>query len=249
MAVIVLDAAAVAKLRQRGVSTLHAHGLQVAEGCRFEPPCSLKWMQIAHASEIGAFSYAVSGYYFAARIGRYVSIGEDVQIGRHGHPTAWASTSPVFYQPAAMVFDRDLADAGSVSHADFLDDQAQNPIRPTVIGNDVWIGHGAFVSPGVRIGDGAVVGAQSVVTKDVPPYAVVAGVPAVVKKMRFPDRIVERLQAARWWDFAFWQLVGARIAEPESFADRAEALRAEGASAYRPDFVRPEDLVLAARAA
>lgn len=246
---IVLDAAAVARMRQRGVSTLHAHGLQIAEGCRFEPPCSLKWMQIAYGSEVGAFSYAVSGYYFAVTLGRYVSIGEDVQIGRHGHPTAWASTSPVFYQPAATVFDRELADAGGMSYADFLDDQAHNPIRPTVIGNDVWIGHGAFISPGVRIGDGAVVGAQSVVTRDVPPYAVVAGAPAVVKKMRFPNRIIERLQAACWWDFAFWQLAGARIAAPESFADRTEALRADGVSPYRAEFVRPEDFVLAAQAA
>lgn len=71
----------------------------------------------------------------------------------------------------------------------------------TVIGNDVWIGRGATILPGVRIGDGAVVAAKAVVAKDVPPYAVVAGNPATVVKRRFPDAVVETLLALRWWDW------------------------------------------------
>ncbi|OHV72166.1 CatB-related O-acetyltransferase [Ensifer sp. LCM 4579] len=69
----------------------------------------------------------------------------------------------------------------------------------TIVGNDVWIGMEATIMPGVRIGDGAIIAAKSVVTKDVPPYAVVAGNPARVVRMRFPAEIIERLLAISWW--------------------------------------------------
>lgn len=73
----------------------------------------------------------------------------------------------------------------------------------TVIGSDVWLGYEVMVMPGVKIGDGAIVAARSVVTKDVPPYAVVGGNPARVVKQRFPDEVVAELLAIRWWD---WQV-------------------------------------------
>ena len=68
------------------------------------------------------------------------------------------------------------------------------------VGNDVWIGYDAFMRGTARIGDGAIVAAKSVVTKDVPPYAVVAGNPAREIKERFPAQLVQRLQELRWWD-------------------------------------------------
>jgi virginiamycin A acetyltransferase len=71
----------------------------------------------------------------------------------------------------------------------------------TVVGNDVWIGMEAVIMPGVRIGDGAIVGAKSVVTHDVPPYAIVAGNPARIVKMRFDEETVRRLLALTWWDW------------------------------------------------
>ena len=70
----------------------------------------------------------------------------------------------------------------------------------TVVGNDVWIGQNVTILPGVRIGDGAIIGANSVVAKDVPPYCVVAGNPATVKKKRFDDELVSILEKFRWWD-------------------------------------------------
>ena len=70
-----------------------------------------------------------------------------------------------------------------------------------VIGNDVWIGYEAVVLSGVTIGDGAIVGSRAVVTKDVPPYTIVAGVPARPIRKRFEDAIVEKLEALRWWDW------------------------------------------------
>ena len=71
----------------------------------------------------------------------------------------------------------------------------------TVVGNDVWIGMEAVVMPGVTIGDGAIVAARSVVTRDVPAYAIVAGNPAQVVKMRFPEEIVRRLLTLAWWNW------------------------------------------------
>ncbi|WP_313898725.1 CatB-related O-acetyltransferase [Methylobacterium sp. J-067] len=240
---IFLGAEHVKILRDKGVSSHHTHGFHVAPGCLFEPPCSLKQMQIAYASKLGAFSYAVSGYYFAVNIGRYVSIGEDVQIGRHGHPTDWASTSPVFYHKSELVFDRHLCDVPPVSAADFVPPGVGVPVQTTNIGHDVWIGHGAFISPGVTIGNGAVVGAQAVVTKDVPPYAVVAGVPATVRRYRFPEATVGRLEACAWWRFAFWDLAGTDITNPDGFADHVSRLQADGLSAYRPNWISPDELI------
>jgi len=71
----------------------------------------------------------------------------------------------------------------------------------TSIGHDVWIGHGAVIQAGVQIGNGAVVGSNAVVTKDVPPYAIVAGVPAKVLRFRFPQEIIEQLETLKWWDW------------------------------------------------
>lgn len=71
------------------------------------------------------------------------------------------------------------------------------------IGNDVWIGYGATILSGVRIGDGAIVGANAVVTKDVPPYAIVAGNPAHVIRMRFSPQIISDLLQIQWWNWPF----------------------------------------------
>ena len=71
----------------------------------------------------------------------------------------------------------------------------------TIVGNDVWIGNGAIVVNAVKIGDGAVIGAGAVVTKDVPPYAVVAGVPAKILYKRFPEDVIERLLKIKWWNW------------------------------------------------
>ncbi len=231
-------------LMAAGISSLHGKHFTLPENCVFEPPCSIKWMEIKHSLELGAFSYAVSGYYFACRLGRYVSIGENVQIGRHNHPTNWSSTSPVFYQSHQAVFDRVLDEAKELKIDDFMLGAPGQRVLHTTIGNDVWIGHGAFISPGISIGDGAVIGAHAVVTKDVPPYAVVAGVPATVRKFRFADDIVERMLAVRWWRFSFWDLKGASIVDPRRFLDTIEEkIATQNLQEYTPQKVQVGDLI------
>lgn len=71
----------------------------------------------------------------------------------------------------------------------------------TIIGNDVWIGYESVIMPGIKVGDGAIIAAKSVVTKDVPPFTIVGGNPAAIIRKRFSDEIIEVLQEAKWWDW------------------------------------------------
>ena len=81
--------------------------------------------------------------------------------------------------------------------------QAWDNKGDTIIGNDVWIGYEAVILSGARIGDGAIIGARAVVTKDVPPYTIVGGVPARLIRRRFDDAVIKKLEALRWWDWDF----------------------------------------------
>lgn len=121
------------------------------------------------------------------RIGAFCSFAGGVQIFLGGeHRTDWVTTYPfpAFWGDVAENVDGWAKTRGDVS-----------------IGNDVWIGTDALVMSGVRIGNGAVVGARAVVTKDVPPYAIVAGVPARVVRMRFDESTITRLEALSWWNW------------------------------------------------
>ena len=228
-------------LRQRGVEVLPRGEFGMSSvtlplQTRIEAPASLKWTQYEHSLHLGAFSYQVSGYAFAARIGRYCSFGEGVQIGRQNHPLHLISTSPAFYLHDG-IFDLGDGFTGAAEWHDFAFRHATAPTkaRETHIGNDVWIGHGAYVAAGVTIGDGAVVAAHAVVTKPVPPYAVVAGNPAVIKKHRISPYFISPMLRCRWWRFAPWQLAHLDIGNPIEFIGGVNAL--PEADAFVPDVI------------
>lgn len=122
------------------------------------------------------------------KIGAFCSIASYCAIGGGDHPLEFVSTSPVFLK-GRNIFGKNFCSL------DF-EDAAQ-----VQIGNDVWIGEGVFISGGVVIGDGAVVGAHSVVTKNVPPYAIVAGTPARLLRYRFDEKVISRLEKLKWWDW------------------------------------------------
>ena len=94
-------------------------------------------------------------------------------------------------------------------------------IPTTEIGNDVWIGHDAFIAPGIKIGTGAVIAARAVVTKDVPPYAIAAGVPARIIKHRFNEETTSELLKSRWWDLPLDDIISLNICDPFEFAKEA----------------------------
>ncbi|WP_284691697.1 CatB-related O-acetyltransferase [Deefgea salmonis] len=223
---IILSQNLINTLKKLGVTTHHQPNISLPDDVVFEAPCSFKWMDIHYSLYMGAFSYAVSGFYFACKIGRYCSFGENVQIGRHSHPLHYVSTSPFFYQKYEDIMDNDLPfNIGLNFDHDFNRSSPPVVAQKTVIGNDVWIGHGAFILPGVTIGDGAVVAAMAVVTKDVPPYAVVAGSPARFIKYKVDERYIEPLLKLKWWEYAPWQLKGACIDNVPEFIKFVEELR------------------------
>lgn len=211
----------IADLKSKGVEVLSRDGggsVSLPRRLTVEAPSSLKWTEYWHSLRLGAFSYQVSGYCFAARIGRYCSMGEAVQIGRQDHPLTWASTSPSFYM-GSRLFDLDGGFEGADAYHTYGFSPGEPPTRAkvTTIGNDVWIGHGAMIRAGVSIGDGAVVAAHAVVARDVPAYAVVAGNPAVIKKYRLPPDLISPMLRSAWWRFAPWQLQHLNPAKPRDF--------------------------------
>ncbi len=121
-------------------------------------------------------------------IGKFCSIGPNVNIGLGQHPIERVSTHPAFYsitQPLALTFA--------------IGDTFE-PYKPIEIGNDVWMGHSSLIMDGVKIGNGAVIAANSVVTTDVPPYAIVGGVPAKIIRYRFDDETIRKIESSKWWD-------------------------------------------------
>ncbi|WP_303817218.1 CatB-related O-acetyltransferase [Selenomonas ruminantium] len=129
--------------------------------------------------EIGEYSYIGNGTSITkSKIGRYCSIGENVCINPGEHIIEEVSTNAIFYDDPWNVLTR----------------------KSVKIGNDVWIGTRAIILGDVNIGDGAIIAAGAVVTKDVPAYAIVAGVPARIIRQRFEDNKVDIIRESRWWE-------------------------------------------------
>jgi len=157
-----------------------------------------------------------------SQIGRYCSLAHNVCIVEGNHPLEFASTSPVFHSLRKQTGET------YVSHASFTEYRFADPAsrRSVVIGSDVWIGHGALIMSGLNIGHGAVVAAGAVVTRDVAPYEIVAGVPARVMRKRFSDDICARLLASRWWELSEESLraCATSAGDPEAFLRNLEAI-------------------------
>lgn len=124
------------------------------------------------------------------RIGKFCSIANDVFIGLGKHPPDYFSTSPLFYR-INNAFNISLVEKN-------LDFKEYDQIE---IGNDVWVGARVIIMDGIKIGNGAIVAANSVVTKDVPNYAIVAGVPAKIVRYRFSEEKIKKLLALQWWNW------------------------------------------------
>lgn len=140
-------------------------------------------------STMGDYSYVGrDSRIIYANIGKFCSIAGGVRIGMGTHTLDKLSTSPIF------------TEAHNATKYQWTDSSIVEPFKRVKIGNDVWIGTAALIMGGVTIGDGAVVGAGAIVTKDVPPFAVVAGVPARVIRYRFPEDIVEEIVNIKWWN-------------------------------------------------
>lgn len=174
--------------------------------------------------DFGAYSYSMSN--FSPRslvVGRYCSIASGVRVMGLRHPTDWI-TSHVFAfrwyanRFAASEFGR------TVDQPPF--EGQQKPIR---LGNDVWIGQDVMLAGGITVGDGAIIAAGSVVTKDVPPFAIVGGVPARLIRLRYPDDgIVKEVAEVGWWDYNFADFQSFPFDDPRIFVTKLKERIARG---------------------
>ncbi len=158
------------------------HGTWHADG----PRTTRRGFIGAH-SYINRFSYAWDEVF----IGRYTSVGSRVSLGAPRHPISALSTSLSLFDTCRDYTETELQKVRS-----YKDDR-----RSVVIGSDVWIGDGAVIMPGVTVSNGAIIGANSVVTKDVAAHEIVAGSPARVIGRRFDKELSERLIASQWWEY------------------------------------------------
>ena len=161
---------------------------------------------------IGAFSYLVPGSIMPyTNIGRYCSIATSVRIMSPGHPIDRVTTSTWTYGENVKNIVKDIFGV------EINQDRSLEKNKETFIGNDVWIGECAVLKSGITIADGAIVAAQSVVTKDVPPYAIVAGNPARIVKYRFDTSMIERLKDSKWWCASPEVLASISMLDPDVF--------------------------------
>lgn len=180
----------------RAVLMMQTPGLRLGNGSVIVESSLAEHVRVGYRAylssvEIGRYSYVGAECSLVnVSVGRYCSLAAHVAVGLGAHPSrGFVTTHPLFFlrRPAQGLT--------------FVDrDYWTGEYPRTVIGNDVWIGRNALVREGVTLGHGAIIGAGAVVTRDVPPYAVVAGVPARVLRYRFAPDEIEFLLRLRWWD-------------------------------------------------
>lgn len=146
----------------------------------------LKNVQVGKYSRVGENCQITN-----AVIKNFTAIAKDSIIGLGQHPTNYLTSHSIFYKKGNWGWHDDW-----IAPIDFIEN------KRITIGNDVWIGRRCMVMDGVTIGNGAIVAAGAIVTKDVPPYAVVGGVPAKVIKFKFPEEIINRLETIQWWNLS-----------------------------------------------
>lgn len=152
------------------------------------------------------YQYLLANYPIVKSIGRYCSINNSARIWTN-HSLDCITTHPFLDHPSFMEWEKyikrmDLIEEYGL-HKDnhIFEDSKIRDNEPIVIGNDVWIGANSIILPGVNIGDGAVIAAGAVVTRDVEPYAIVGGVPAKSIKKRFDDGLISLLLKIQWWNW------------------------------------------------
>jgi phosphonate metabolism protein (transferase hexapeptide repeat family) len=149
-------------------------------------------------SSFGDYSYVVNDSdIIYTSVGKFCSIAAQTRINPGNHPLDRVALNHFTYRSSAYHLGDD--DAG------FFDWRRASPV---VMGNDVWIGHGAIVLPGITLGNGAAIGAGAVVSRDVPPFAIVVGVPGRVLRYRFAPEIIAALERIAWWDWPREKLAG-----------------------------------------
>jgi len=191
------------------------------QSCTIESARLSKSLKLGKAVTIGYGSCVLAGevgdYTFINKyclidsnvttVGKFCSIAYNVRIGLGGHPADWLSTHPFLYDKKYGFVKKDL--------------QWTSKSEKTVVGNDVWIGANATILGGVIIGDGAIIGAHSLVNKDVEPYSIVVGTPAKHIRYRHDETTIKSLLKSKWWDKSAEELKNkiAVLSDPKDFIE------------------------------
>lgn len=209
-----------------------------AEECILESPVRFCSNVKVDAKKIGAFSFFNQNVNmrFIESIGRFGLFASDVITGGAIHPVGSISAHLIFQNMDCAWNRRYHHLYDDMDHLnEILQFQKENEFKNKtriVIGNDVWIGNRAIVMRGVTIGDGAVVGAGAVVTKNVEPYTIVGGVPAKVIRRRFSDKVIEKLEVIKWWDYGPNIMIGIDMNDPEEAVKHLEERVENGYEEY-----------------
>lgn len=184
-------------IKNRGRKVRISYHSDVSSSCTFEGMCQIH-KGAFFRGHLGYGSYIGENSKIRANVGKYCSIGNDVRvvIGRHPFEEPYVSTSPCFYSKNTT-----RTQCGESYATDQLFEEYKYVDGYHVkIGNDCWIGERAILIGGITVGDGAVVLASACVTKDVPPYAIVGGVPAKILRYRYDEETISFLEHVKWWD-------------------------------------------------
>ena len=143
------------------------------------------------SGKLGYGSYIGPNCSISANIGRFTSIAPYVRTnnGRHPYTYPYATTSPMFFSTRKQ-------NGKTFARKNMFEEF----VNPPIIGNDCWVGENVFIAGGIKIGDGAVVLAGAAVTKDIPPYAIVGGVPAKIIRYRYDEETIQFLLGIKWWN-------------------------------------------------
>jgi acetyltransferase-like isoleucine patch superfamily enzyme len=180
---------------------------------------------------IGSFSYSYSALPEPMKVGRYCSISNGLAILDSHHPMDLVTTSIITFRPNNSLVSEFVTKEQTAQYNWHKFGGKEYP----VLGHDVWIGRDVTLCMGIKIGNGAVVAAGSLVTKDVPPYAVVGGNPARVLKYRFDPEVIAELSRLEWWNYDPKRISEIGYADPASFCKKLSAEIAAGSiSEFKP---------------
>ncbi len=164
--------------------------------------------RIINGVSVGRYSFGVEKHCYSGckieSIGSFCSIHEDVVLGAGNHPISLISTHPMLYKDKNHLCGHDHVPVGILDkyNRPYLKEISKYCKNDKIIiGNDVWIGAGVVVMPSVKIGNGAIIGANAVVTTDIPDYAIAIGVPAKVLRYRFSESEIDILNHTKWWNW------------------------------------------------
>lgn len=194
-------------------------GAKIIRSRIFGPLYLSRYAQLGPDVTVGKYS-GMNEHTFIARasMGAFCAIGARTAINPFNHPIDWLSIHEFQYHPTSYDWVDEYKNIARLT-------RTPDMFKVATIGNDVWMGHNVNVLAGVNVGDGAVIAAGAVVTKDVPPYAIMAGIPATIRHYRFSEDVIDRLLRLKWWDLELSQLSGLPFRDVERCLDAIEELR------------------------